>query len=109
MGEVMETEKSPRPYWFPDAQGFVIFGILILCGSALYIRMFHGGLQDDKMLDTMITILFSTCLTGIVNYLFSSNRDSKDKNETIRALAVSQQAPPAPIPVVPPTNPPAAS
>ena len=96
--------QSERPFWWPDAQGFVIIGVLLLCGVTLLTRMYHPGPPDDKLLDTMITILFSTCLVSIINYLFGSNRDSKDKNETIKALATAQPTAPA-VPVVPPTNP----
>lgn len=83
------TEKSKsiwtsptRPWWAPDAQGFLAASIVMMTYTALMIRMFHSSVQEDKMLDTMITILFSTCLVTVFNYSFGSSRGSAAKDES---------------------------
>lgn len=88
-------EESKKPYWWPDAQGFAIGSIILICASALFIRMFRTTPTDDKMLDTMITILFSTCLVAIVNYLFGSSRGSAAKDETQNKIVERLTPPPA--------------
>ncbi len=78
-----------KPWWAPDAQGFLAAAIVGLCGLALLIRMFKTSTVDDKMLDTMITILFSTCLVTVYNYSFGSSRGSSVKDETIVKMATA--------------------
>jgi H+/Cl- antiporter ClcA len=79
--------KSERPFWWPDAQGFAAGSIVLICAAALFVRMFHASNVDDKMLDTMITVLFTTCLVGVYNYLFGSSRGSAAKDDTIQKIA----------------------
>lgn len=89
--------KSDRPFWWPDAQGFAMGAIVIICGAALFIRMFHASNVDDKMLDTMITVLYTTCLVAVYQYLFGSSRSSSNKDETINRIAtVAAETPKAP-------------
>ena len=76
-----------RPWWAPDAQGFLAGGIVLICGIALFVRMASTSTVDDKMLDTMITILFSTCLVTVYNYSFGSSRGSAAKDETQAKVA----------------------
>jgi hypothetical protein len=78
-----------KPWWAPDAQGFLAGGIVILCGLALFVRMFRTSDVDDKMIDTMITILFSTCLVTVYNFWFGSSRGSSIKDETIVKMAAA--------------------
>ncbi len=73
--------NDTKPWWAPDAQGFLAGAIVAICGVALFIRMFRTSNVDDKMLDTMITILFSTCLVTVYQYTFGSSRGSAAKDE----------------------------
>ena len=64
-----------------------------------------GTTPEDKMLDTMITILFSTCLVTVYNYSFGSSRGSQNKDDTINKIALTPVAPIAPIAPVAPVAP----
>jgi len=83
---------NPKPWWAPDAQGFLAGAIVLITGAALFIRMFHTSAQEDKMLDTMITILFSTCLVTVYQYTFGSSRGSTAKDETLNKIAMMPAA-----------------
>lgn len=92
---------NEKPWWAPDAQGFLAGAIVFITGAALFIRMFHTSATEDKMLDTMITILFSTCLVTVYQYTFGSSRGSSAKDDTLNKIAMmpSGPVPPAPPPV----------
>lgn len=83
---------SERPYWWPDAQGFATGAIVLICAAALFVRMFHSSNVEDKMLDTMITVLYTTCLVSVYNYLFGSSRGSAAKDDTIQKIASDVKA-----------------
>ena len=80
-------ETTPRPYWMPETQGLLAGGIILICGTALFVRKFNPSDVDDKILDMMITILFSTCLVTVYNYTFGSSRVSAAKDETLSKIA----------------------
>lgn len=90
------ADDPNRPWWAPDAQGFLAGGIVSICGLALFIRMASTSTVDDKMLDTMITILFSTCLVTVYNYSFGSSRGSTAKDDTTNKIVekLTSTAPP---------------
>lgn len=88
--------NKDKPFWWPDMQGFAVCAIVLITGGALFVRMFHGGPQDDKMLDTMITIMFSTCLVTVYNFLFGSSRSSAAKDDTLNKIAGTATNPPIP-------------
>lgn len=94
--------QDVKPFWFPDAQGFAIGAIILIAASALFMRMLRTTNIEDKMLDTMITIVFSTCLVATFQYLFGSSRGSSAKDDTQNRL-VDKLLPPNPTsPAVPP-------
>lgn len=94
----MAAPQTPqRPFWIPDMQSIAACAIILICAAALFVRMFHPSGIEDKMLDTMITILFSTCLVGVFQYLFGSSRGSDKKDDTI-ATALPPAPEPAPVP-----------
>lgn len=95
-----------RPWWVPDARGFTIAAVLFIVMVCLFYRMTTPSQVDDKVLDMMLTVLFSTALVAIINYLFGSSRDSGEKTETISKIAL-EPSPPAAPPAVPRTEPPA--
>lgn len=76
------TDRSARPWWAPDAQGMLAGSIVAVTATALFVRMFHTSVVEDKMLDTMITILFSTCLVTVYQYTFGSSRGSSIKDDS---------------------------
>ena len=88
--------ETNKPWWAPDAQGFLAIAIVSICGLALFFRMFVTSAVDDKMLDTMITIFFSTCLVTVYNYFFGSSRGSSIKDETITRIATKEMDKPGP-------------
>ncbi len=97
-------DNSERPWWAPDAQGFLAAAIVIMTFTSLIIRMFHSSTMEDKMLDTMITILFSTCLVTVYNYSFGSSRGSAAKDDTQNKMVEKMVAPiiaPGPITTTP--------
>lgn len=71
-----------KPWWAPDAQGFLAASIVAICGVVVLMRMHTPSTTDDKVLDMMITILFSTCLVTVYNYSFGSSRGSQAKDES---------------------------
>lgn len=77
-----------RPWWAPDAQGFTIASIIFIVAVSLFYRMTHPSELNDKLLDMMLTVLFSTALVGVINYLFGSSRGSSSKDETINKIAL---------------------
>lgn len=98
--------NNEKPWWAPDAQGFLAAAIIAMTFTALIIRMFHSSIMEDKMLDTMITILFSTCLVTVYNYSFGSSRGSSENRESQNRVIEKLSVPPAPIvvPVTVPSN-----
>lgn len=90
------SDDPNKPWWAPDAQGFLAGGIVSICGLALFIRMGSTSTTDDKMLDTMITILFSTCLVTVYNYSFGSSRGSTAKDDTQNKIVEKLTGTPAP-------------
>lgn len=90
--------STVKPWWAPDARGFVILAVILIAATALFYRMTHLSTADDKVLDMMLTILFSTALVAIINFLFGSSRSSAEKDDTINRIALmpSPEGPPAP-------------
>lgn len=80
--------NQEKPYWWPDAQGFVAGAVIFIIGAALFYRMINPSTVEDKVLDMMLTILFGTAFVAIINFLFGSSRSSQSKDETIATLAV---------------------
>lgn len=70
-----------KPWWVPDTAAFLAMAIVFICGIALFYRMSRPSVIDDKMLETMLTILFSTCLVAVYNYSYGSSRGSTAKDE----------------------------
>lgn len=93
--------RSPAPFWWPDAQGFTIGAIIIICAACLFYRMTHASTTDDKVLDMMLTIMFGTALVAIINYLFGSSRSSAAKDDTLNRIALEPTPPTPPVVAVP--------
>jgi hypothetical protein len=89
-----KTKTPQKPWWAPDAQGFLAGGIVLICGLALFVRMFSTSTVDDKMLDTMITILFSTCLVTVYNFSFGSSRGQEARDDTQNKIVEKLTTPP---------------
>lgn len=96
-------ENTPRPWWAPDAQSFALVAILVIAAGALFTRMYHPSNVDDKILDMMITITFSTCLVTVFQYLFGSSRGSAAKDE-MQSRIVEKAAGTGPGGPIVPTN-----
>lgn len=79
-------------------------GILLVTSIALFVRMLSTNTVDDKMLDTMITIMFSTCLVTVYNYTFGSSRGSAAKDDTTNKI-VEKLTAGTPVIVEPPKEP----
>lgn len=95
------ARQNDKPWWAPDAQGFVIGAIVIYVGIALFYRMTHPAEINDKLLDMMLTILFGTAFVGIVNYLIGSSRGSQAKDETQNKIVEKLTGRPPDGPVAP--------
>lgn len=96
--------QSDRPFWYPDAQGFLMFAMVLICGVSLFYRMTHASEVNDKILDMMITIAFSTCLVLIYNFAFGSSSSGAklaDTQNRITEKLTSVSPPGAPGPVAP--------
>lgn len=93
--------QTEAPFWWPNAQGFAIAAIIFICATALFYRMHAQSNIDDKMLDTMITVIYTTCLVSVFNFLFGSSRGSAAKDETQNRIVERALAGPAV--VIPPT------
>jgi hypothetical protein len=85
---VAKNPSSSKPWWAPDARGFVIASVLVIAAITLFYRMTHLSTADDKVLDMMLTILFSTALVAIINFLFGSSRNADNKDDTINKIAL---------------------
>lgn len=68
--------------WKPDQQSAIVIAILGACITLAFYRSMFPSTTEDKILDMMVTILFSTCLVTITNYHFGSSRGSAMKDET---------------------------
>lgn len=94
-----------RPFWWPDAKGFLMMAIVAICYRTVSYRMSNPTPTEDKVLDMMITILFSTCLVIVYNYAFGSSSGKEAQDNTISKMAekpVAVVAPVAPVaPVLP--------
>jgi len=109
MADQTDNTRQPAPFWWPDAQGFAMASIILIAAAALFIRMFKTSSADDKMLDTMITIIFSTCLVTVFQYTFGSSRGSAAKDDTQNRIVEKALAtPPVVVAPVAPVEPPQA-
>jgi len=112
-GTDAKTDDAPVvPFWKKfDIQGFLAAGILIACVALALIRMFHPTPADDKVLDMMLTVLFTTCLVTVYNYTFGSSKGSDAKqipmNKVVESVAAANAASPPPAPTPSPPAPPA--
>lgn len=63
-----------RPWWAPGIKGLI--AICTICGAfgLTIIRMFHPNTSDDKILDMMIVVLFSTCVAMVYSYYFGNSQ-----------------------------------
>lgn len=102
-----QQQSNSRPWWAPDLQTTVALAIVVIVGTSLFYRMTHPSAVEDKQLDTMLTIVFSTAFVALVNFLFGSSRSSQTKDDTLGRLAempaviAPAPVPPAPAPVAP--------
>lgn len=105
----MNTQQ--KPWWAPDLQTVVALAIIAITSGSLFYRMTHPSAVEDKQLDTMLTIMFSTALVAIINFLYGSSHSeqTKDqaKSDAIIAQIGPQPAPAAPPAALPPAAPPA--
>lgn len=97
MADDVSIKVSEKPWWAPDAQGFVIGAIVFYVGIALFYRMTHPAEINDKLLDMMLTILFGTAFVGIVNYLIGSSRGSQAKDDTTNKIVEKLTSPSGPV------------
>lgn len=100
------ASRTEKPWWAPDAQGFLAASIIAITGAALFMRMNNASTIDDKMLDTMITILFSTCLVTVFQFTFGSSRGQQTSTETQNKVvekltATAPAGPPGPVAPIP--------
>jgi len=73
--------------WKPDQQSAIVVAILGACITLAFYRSIFPSTTEDKILDMMVTILFSTCLVTITNYHFGSSRGSAIKDEVQAKVA----------------------
>lgn len=102
-----DTQTNGKPWWAPDAQGFVIGAVVFMVAVALFYRMTHPAEINDKLLDMMLTILFGTAFVAIINYLVGSSRGSQAKDETQNKIMEKLTSAPPGGPVAPVPSPPA--
>lgn len=69
---------NPRRF---EQQDYIVIAILAACIVLAFYRSIFPSTTEDKILDMMVTILFSTCLVSIINYHFGSSRGSALKDE----------------------------
>lgn len=74
--------QTERPFWWPDSRGFLLASMVIICGVSLFYRMAYPSEVNDKILDMMITIAFSTCLVLVYNWSFGSSSDTGKTQDT---------------------------
>lgn len=98
-----DQQKPARPWWAPDLQSTVALSIILIAAAALFWRMSHPSQIEDKELDTMLTIIFSTALVALVNFLYGSSRSSQSKDDTLATIAAMPTtiAPPPSTPAEP--------
>jgi len=101
----MAEPQTGKPWWAPDAQGFVIGAVVFMAAVALFWRMTHPAEINDKLLDMMLTILYGTAFVGIVNYLVGSSRGSQAKDETQNKIMEKLTSAPPNGPVAPVPSP----
>lgn len=98
----MQTE---RPFWWPDSRGFLLASMVIICGVSMFYRMTHPSEVNDKILDMMITIAFSTCLVLVYNWSFGSSSDTGKQQDTQNKIVEKLTSAPPGGPVAPVPSP----
>jgi len=83
-----------RPYWFPDTQGFLALGIIIVVSALAFLLLGSSTKFDDKIAGAFMTLLgvLTACLKDVYGFYFGSSQGSKDKDQTI-AVALNAPAP----------------
>src|SRR4051812_43493786 len=79
--------QSDPPFWWPDSRGFLMAAIIAICARMAFFRMGHPAVSEDKILDMMITILFSTCLVMVYNWRFGSSSGKEAQDATMSKMA----------------------
>lgn len=98
--------QTERPFWWPDSRGFLLASMVIIAGVSLFYRMTHPSEVNDKILDMMLTIIFSTCLVLIYNWSFGSSSDTVKTQDTQGRIVEKLTSPPPAGPVsAAPTSP----
>ncbi len=74
-----ERDHKCRPWWAPNIKGLLGLYILTICFIIIIMRMvmplfyIENKIPDDKILDIMTGVLFTTCLAGVFAYFYGSS------------------------------------
>ena len=94
------SEPHDRPWWAPNIKGFLGIYILTVCFIIIIMRMvmplfyFENKIPDDKILDIMTGVLFTTCLAGVFAYFYgSSARTATQEAAQAQIVTKAMEAP----------------
>lgn len=76
-----EREVTPRPFWWPEARGFVAIGVFLLALLVIVLSARYPELMKEQLWVQIVTALVLTALIGLVlNFWFGTSKGSADKS-----------------------------
>jgi CDP-diglyceride synthetase len=76
---------GPKPYWFPDTQGFLAAGIMTLISLIVMLLLVRPPAIDERTSGVLMTIVgvLIACLKDVFAFFFGSSRGSEKKDDII--------------------------
>lgn len=88
---------GPKPWFWPDTQGFLAVAIITIVSAILLIFLLHPISISDTVQGVVMTIVgvLVGALKDVIAYYFNSSSGSRTKDETINAMASTAAERPA--------------
>ena len=86
--------NSPKPWFWPDTQGFLAIAIITVMSSVIFVMLFHQTTMDDRSQGVLMTILgvLVGALKDVYGFYFNSSSASRAKDDTIKSLVATVPA-----------------
>lgn len=81
--------NSNKPWFWPDTQGFLAVAIITIMSAIVMILLLKTVQMTDTVQGVLLTIIgvLAKTLTDVYAYYFNSSVSSRNKDETIKAMA----------------------
>jgi hypothetical protein len=97
-------EQKVSPWFWPDLRSFVAISMIAIFAVVVFSLLFKPMPMTDQAGTLLLTIIgmLLAKVGSIIDFFYSSTKDSKEKDETSRTQAVTIATMAAAVPVAPP-------